>query len=128
MPRKITDADKLWGETGPYSQAQLIIETRILDDRVSRIFVLVELQINPYTYELIKNHRNKFKDDPSIQQIIDTSEYRGQADGYVSCLFSDEFNDHAVLERANEALKQGELVIVKMHKYVLQHLKVSKMN
>ena len=23
--------DELWGETGPYSQVQLIIETRILD-------------------------------------------------------------------------------------------------
>lgn len=41
------DTDKLWGEEGPYSEARLIVETRILDDRVSRIFLVVEVSINP---------------------------------------------------------------------------------
>lgn len=31
--------DGLWGETGPYSQVQLIVETRILNNSVSRVFV-----------------------------------------------------------------------------------------
>ncbi|MBU0578536.1 hypothetical protein KKE34_01495 [Patescibacteria group bacterium] len=30
--------DQLWGLDGPYSEAKLIIETRILDDTVSRVF------------------------------------------------------------------------------------------
>lgn len=33
--------DQLWGGEGPYSEAHLIIETRILDDKVSRVFVVV---------------------------------------------------------------------------------------
>jgi len=34
--------DQLWGESGPYSEAKIITETRILDDEVSRVFVVVE--------------------------------------------------------------------------------------
>ncbi|MBI2634831.1 hypothetical protein HYW82_04155 [Candidatus Peregrinibacteria bacterium] len=45
--------DQLWGEHGPYSEAKLITETRILDDQVSRVFVVVEVAINPLTYEII---------------------------------------------------------------------------
>ena len=36
--------DQLWGEEGPYSEARLIIEHRGLDDTVSRVFVVVEVQ------------------------------------------------------------------------------------
>ena len=53
--------DGLWGETGPYSQANLIIQTRILDDRISRVFLVVEADINPLTYELIKKHQAQSK-------------------------------------------------------------------
>jgi N-acetylneuraminate synthase/sialic acid synthase len=54
--------DALWGVDGPYSQVHLIVETRILDDRVSRIFVLVEASINPFTFELVQRHRERFAD------------------------------------------------------------------
>ena len=53
-PKRI---DKLWGETGPYSQANLVIQTRILDNKISCVFLVVEADINPLTYELIKKHR-----------------------------------------------------------------------
>ena len=58
--------DKLWGEDGPYSEAWLIFETRILDDSVSRIFIIVEVHVNPFTYELIKKNRDLFADDPLV--------------------------------------------------------------
>src|SRR5258708_7863567 len=61
--------DQLWGENGPYSEACLILETRILDDFVSRIFINVEIHINPFTYKIIKKHRKVFIDDPLIQQL-----------------------------------------------------------
>lgn len=32
--------EKLWGESGPYSQVNLKIENRILDDSLSRVFVM----------------------------------------------------------------------------------------
>lgn len=48
--------DELWGETGPYSQVDLI---------------------NPLTYELIKKHRAQFTDDLKILQLLDHADYRG---------------------------------------------------
>ncbi len=61
--------EELWGEGGPYSQANLIIEARILDDHVSRMFLVVEADINPFTYRMIKKHRVTFKDD-AIQSKV----------------------------------------------------------
>ena len=46
----------MWGEDGPYSQVRLCEEARILDDCVSRVFLVVEAEINPFTFEL---HYNK---------------------------------------------------------------------
>ena len=34
--------DMLWGETGPYSEASLKKQVRVLDDSVSRIFLEVQ--------------------------------------------------------------------------------------
>ena len=59
--------EKIWGESGPYSQVNLKIENRILDDAVSRIFVIVETELNPFTFELIKKNSEKFKNDKMIQ-------------------------------------------------------------
>ena len=70
--------DKLWGEDGPYSEVHLIIETRILNDREARKFVIVELNINPLSFEILKKNRKQFKDDLLIQELIDHAEYRGQ--------------------------------------------------
>lgn len=114
--------DKLWGEDGPYSEAHLTIETRILDDSVSRIFVSVEVHINPFTYETIKQNRDRFDDDILIQQLIDHSEYRGQAFGYVSCAFQDEYTDENVMREAQEHLDYAKRTIIKMHKFVLDLL------
>ena len=53
------DKDKLWGDSGPYTEVKLIFETRILDDKVSRIFILVEVYINPLTFEIIKKKTDR---------------------------------------------------------------------
>lgn len=52
-PKKLTKTDykKMWGDDGPYSQVRLCEETRILDDSVSRVFLVVEAEINPFTFE-----------------------------------------------------------------------------
>jgi len=85
------ERDKLWGTDGPYSEVQLIVETRILDDYVSRIFVCVEVHINPFTFEMIKKNRKLFDDDPLIIEFLDHSEYRGQPFGYVTCAYQQEY-------------------------------------
>lgn len=119
--------DKLWGEDGPYSQVQLIIETRILDDSISRIFVLVEVHINPLTFEIIKENRDQFKDDKMIQQIIDFSEFRGDEFGYVSCAFQKQ-HTLKVLKEANHHLEYAEMTIIKMHKFVMDLLETDYTN
>lgn len=111
--------DKLWGEDGPYSEAWLIFETRILDDSVSRIFVIVEVHINPFTYEAIKKNRNLFDNDPLIQQLLDHSDFRGQSHGYVSLVFQDEYTDENVVKEAKEQLEYAKATVIKMHKFVL---------
>ena len=112
--------DKLWGEDGPYSQAQIIIEERILDDSVSRVFVDVEVHINPFTFGLIKKNRDLFTDDIMIQQVLDHAEFRGQLYGYVSCVFRNEYRNEDVMKEAKEHLMYTRNTIIKMHKFVLR--------
>jgi len=114
--------DKLWGETGPYSEAWLVIETRILDDSVSRIFISVEVHINPFTFELIEKNREQFADDHMIQQLLDNSEFRGQSYGYVTSAFLDEYTDEKVMKEAKKHLEFAKNTIIKMHRVVLDLL------
>lgn len=116
--------EKLWGETGPYSEVHLTRETRILDDRVSRIFISVNVHVNPLTYELIKNNRDQFEDDLRIQQLIDQSEYWGLKDGYVSCAFLKEFIDKEVMKEAEVAVEYSKQTIIKIHKFMLDLLEL----
>ncbi len=115
----------MWGETGPYSEVNIITQHRILDNSVSRVFVEVEVSINPFTYEMIKKNRKEFKDDPMIQQLLDHAEFRGQAHGYISCAFRDEYTDESVMEKAKEHFKYAEKTIIKMHRYVLNYLDIN---
>ncbi len=129
IPRKeqYSISDRLWGGDGPYSQVHLIVETRILDDKVSRTFVIVEVSINPYTYEYIRTHRVLFQSDELIQQLLDHSEYRGQSFGYVSMVFSCEYTDAQIMEDAKSAVDRCQKTIIKMHTFVMQSLNKEKM-
>ena len=114
--------NELWGETGPYSQVQLIIETRILDDSVSRIFCNVEAQINPLTYKIIKQNRSYFKDNEQILQLIDHAIYEGKLYGYVVGSFYCEFTGPDVLNQANHAVEYTKNNIIKIHEFVMDLL------
>lgn len=113
---------ELWGESGPYSQAHLIVETRILDDKVTRTFVIVEADINPFTYKLIKKYRKHFVDDQSIQQLLDHAEYRGQDFGYVACAFQHELRDARTMTKAHDHLDYTKKTLIKMHRFVMERL------
>jgi hypothetical protein len=117
--------DNLWGEVGPYSEAWLTIEKRILDDFVSRVFINVEVHINPFTYEIIKKNRDLFVNDEMLQQLLNYSEFQGQSFGYVSCVFRGEYINENVMKEAKKHLGYAERVIIKMHKFVLHSLNVS---
>ncbi len=111
--------DKLWGETGPYSQANLTIQTRILDDKISRVFLVVEADINPLTYELANKHRAQFADDLKALQLLDHAEYRGQEFGYVVMAFEAEYRNESVMREAQERLKYTVETLIKMHRFVM---------
>ncbi|MBU2524957.1 hypothetical protein KKG71_07225 [Patescibacteria group bacterium] len=114
--------DQLWGEVGPYSEAKLIVETRILDDQVSRVFIVVEVSINPLTFEIISKNSKQFADDQMIIQLIEHSEDRGQSFGYVSMAFIQEYRDESVMKEAKKVLEYTKTTIIKMHKFVMDLL------
>ena len=111
--------DRWWGDDGPYSQVNLIKQVRVLDDRVSRIFLVVEVEVNPLTYELAREHRDKFLDDPMILQLIDNADYRGDNFGYVAVAFATEYLDEDAMQRAEECLKYATETITKMHRFIM---------
>ncbi|MEK7104952.1 MAG: hypothetical protein AAB868_02845 [Patescibacteria group bacterium] len=117
--------DMLWGETGPYSQANLKKQVRILDDKISRVFLVVEVEINPTTFEIVEKYRDgdEFKEDIKIQQLLDHSDFRGPHFGYVSMAFEGEYLNPSVAFNAEAALKYAQDSIIKMHKFVMNNIK-----
>lgn len=118
----VKDRDELWDETGPYSQVRVVSETRILDDKVSRTFINVEVDINPFTFRFIKKNRHHFQNDPIIQQLLDHADYRGFRFGYVSSAFSHEYVEESVMEKAQRAFRYSQEAIIRMHAFVMDHI------
>lgn len=116
--------EKLWGETGPYSEVHLTKEIRILDDTISRIFISVNVHVNPLTFELIKKNRDLFEGDPKIKQLVDHSEYWGSKEGYVSCAFLKEFTGNGVIKEAEMAVEYSKQTVIKIHKFMLELLEL----
>lgn len=111
--------DRWWGDDGPYSQANLTKQVRVLDDKVSRIFLVVEVEVNPLTYELVREHRDKFLNDPMILQLIDNADNRGDDFGYVAAAFEAEYLNEDVMLRAEECLEYATEAITKMHRFIM---------
>ena len=122
MELSAKDKFELWGESGPYSQVNLIRQDRVLDDSISRTFVVVEVEINPLTFSLIKKNRHEFKGDIMINQLIDHAEYRGPKYGYVASAFEVWLNDDSVLEQAEIHRRYARETVIRMHKFVLEKL------
>lgn len=118
--------EELWGGSGPYSQVNLIIQSRILDDSVSRVFIEVEVEINPLTFKIISQNRKQFRDDQTIIQLLDHAEFRGQEFGYVSHAFSGEYRNESVLRRAEKTLEYSKETVIKMHKFVMDLLELNE--
>ncbi len=119
-----TQRNKLWGETGPYSEVHLTKEIRILDDRVSRNFISVNIHLNPLTYELVSQNKDHFKDDHKIQQLIDHSEFWSFEEGYVLCAFLQEHVNEEVIKEAELAVEYSKQTIIKIHKFMLELLRI----
>ena len=120
--------DEMWGDGGPYSQVQLITEERLLDDSVSRVFIIVSANVNPFTFKYVKKHREKFKKNEIIQWVLNNSEYAGIKYGYCCYTFQSEYFEEKVMKEAKQALEKTRNLVLQMHRFVIEEfgLKTSK--
>jgi hypothetical protein len=118
---KLTQKDlkDLWGEDGPYSQAHLLVEERILDDSLSRTFVYVQAVLNPFTFRFIKKYVKHFAKDTLVLLIMKRAIYKGPADGFVATVHGDEMIDEKDRKNAEKILKETRQAIIRMHQYVM---------
>lgn len=116
--------DMLWWESWPYSEIDLKFQTKILDDKISRRFVEVEVNINPTTFEICKQNISDFKDDIMITQLLMYWKYISPEYWYKSCAFSQEYINDDVLTNADNTVQYAEETIIRMHKYVMNFLEI----
>ncbi|KKW21869.1 MAG: hypothetical protein A2W52_02000 [Candidatus Taylorbacteria bacterium RIFCSPHIGHO2_02_49_25] len=110
--------EQMWGEDGPYSQVRLCEETRILDDSVSRVFLVVEAEINPFTFEYAQKRREMFIGDEPVLQLFDHAEYRGKF-GYVISAGEVELRDEESRAFARKQASMAIQTIIRMHAFVM---------
>jgi len=127
MSKKLKPADyeKMWGEEGPYSQVRLCEEIRILDDSVSRVFLVVEAEINPFTFGYVEKHREKFEGDEAVLQLLDHAEDRGKF-GYVVGAGEVEVGDEDAKQFAREQAEMTTQTLIRMHKFVIDEFGLKK--
>lgn len=113
------DRDLMWGEDGPYSQVRLCEETRILDDSVSRVFLVVEAEINPFTFEYVQKCRKQFAGDEPVLQLLDHAEYRGKF-GYVVAAGEVKLEDKGSIEFARKQADMTTQTLIRMHAFVMK--------
>src|SRR3990172_4163221 len=104
---------KLWGDGGPYSEVNLVIQDRILDDRVSRRMVKVQVVLNPLTYEIIRKNLKHFENDEPVLQLIGHADKRGQH-GYIASAFEAELTDPSVPQIAQEKVTFCNEVVIRL--------------
>jgi|GEM_PF-1482864 len=127
--KKLTQAEyrNMWGEDGPYSQVRLCEETRILDDSISRVFLVIEAEINPFTFEYVQKNRKKFSEDEPILQLIDHAENRGKF-GYVVSAGEVELEDRVSQAFARKQADMTIQTLIRMHQFVIDEFNLKKEN
>lgn len=118
---------KMWGEDGPYSQVRLSEEIRILDDSISRVFLVVEVEINPFTFERIEKNRQKFLEDEAVLQILNYAEDRGKF-GYVVSAGEVELCDESSRRWARKQADMTTETLIRMHRFVIDEFGLEKSN
>ncbi len=117
------EQEMLWGDTGPYSEVKIVVNTRILDDEVSRVMIEVEGNINPTTFKVVKKNKSKFIDDPVITELLSTARYEGKSYGYHISAGAEEYDDEISLRNAKIKQVYMEKAVIKMHQFVIEQLR-----
>ena len=113
--------DNLWWKDGPHSLAKLTIDTNIISDKLSRIFIIVDIDINPLTFEIISKNRTYFKNDPVITEILN-SVHECKSSGYHWEVSRNLYESEADIQKGQCYLHQCQEAIIRMHKFVMELL------
>jgi hypothetical protein len=118
---KLTQSDKkrMWGEECPYSETHIKTQSRILGAYVSRIFLVVEAHINPFTFEYVAKNLDYFPANHPVRELIKNALYEGGDYGYVVQAGQEEFVDQRSLKLAHEYLKTLTSIVIEMHEFVI---------
>ena len=95
-----------------------------MDDSVSSKWVEVTCHVNPLTYEIIQQNKDKFEDDDIITRIIHSAVNRGQKHGRVACPFSSPANHPQAMKEAERMKKVTREALIRMHIFVMNLLDI----
>jgi len=126
MKIRLTKKDKenMWGGTGPYSEVNLSEQSRLMDNTISRIFLVIEAKINPFTFEFVLKNREELAGDTDVQDLLDHAEYFGPIDGYVVSGGEEELIDKKSFELAFQYRLSVIKTVLKMHEFVMRKLDI----
>ncbi len=121
MKQKLTqrDRDRMWGEECPYSETHIKTQSRILGVSISRIFLVVEAHINPFTFEYIAKHLDFFPANHPFRNLIKNASYEGGSYGYVVQAGQEEFIDQRALKLVHAYLETLTSIVIQMHEFVI---------
>ena len=117
---------KLRWETWPYSEVNIKIEDRLLDNYSSRQFVTVYTNINPLTFEIAKQNIQSF--DDRIQGLLMAAKFEWQKHGYVVYNFTvqvdyEDINSIlSILKKAQKAKQELTYDVMQLHYFVMDLL------
>lgn len=119
--KKLTQFDKkrMWGEEGPYSETHIKTQSRILGVSVSRVFLVVEAQINPFTFEYVEKNLDLFPVDHPVHDLVKNASYEGENYGYVVQSGQEEFIDQQSLRLVHNYLEKLTDVVIDLHEFVI---------
>ena len=104
----------------------MILNTRILDDGISRVTVEIDGNINPTTFKIVKKNKKVFAKDPVIIDLLESARYEGTDWGYHVSLGYEELRTYEdgekVMDRARNKLQILKDAIIRMHEFVLDYL------
>ena len=97
-----------------------------MDGEISRIFIIIDVSINPTTFEICKQNIDSFKGDIFAAQLLENATYISKNGGYNSCAFEKEFFDDSIMKEAEDRLKYCEDTIIKLHIFTMEFLGIKK--
>lgn len=124
MPLSASQKKQLGNEHGPFSKANLSFETAILKTGHME-FVLVYVDLNPLTYDIVKANLKHFEENKIVELLIDSAQL--QKDGsYRTDAFQKELTEPAIAEQAHAVLASCQDAVIAMHQFTMGILSIKE--